>query len=543
MRNIVWQLIPQKTLAHDYFKDDVECLLENTKNCPVLQKLIVNSMVGLWGRTKRVHTTKKFSHDDTQASTWVSLKTDENKSVYIQTHRLDNGEVLHEGTFMTNIENEAWAFPLYKQVLEQELVELATMESILVSKGAFILSRATDAIRYAFDHEINVFDSYFWDDAKTVPKYRRELDKTSTRSAMQSYRRKAPKEMDDITIAYKSVIDDYENLEKSIDDLLATGEGCHIDGRAGCGKSFYIKKMMAELDKRGIKYVALAPTNVATNLIGGITVSKFGYKHMSNRKQLLKELKDKAYIFVDEISMVQSEDYKCFVMIKRCMPWIRFIISGDFNQLLAVGDEYTGDMFNSGPLHTLSDGNRLLLTKCRRADNRLFELCKHVDKVDIDQFPIKKQTMRNIAYRHETRIKVNKACMDKFNVGKKTVFVPKDASNGHSQDMHLCVGMPVIAHCARKGLGVFKTSQYTVKAITGTDVILTDGTKEDVTFPLDTFARYFYPAFCITVHASQGCTINEPYTIYDWYFPHMDDRAKYVALSRATDIDHIQIRP
>jgi DNA replication protein DnaC len=540
---IIWQIVPSNTLPADHFKNDVDMLLASTKNCPALQKIIVNSMIGLWGRTKRLHSSKKFSVDENQAATWLSQKEDDTRTVYIQSHRLMNGLKLHEGSFITNIENEQWTYPLYKHVLEAELVELATLEEILREKGAFILARSTDSIRYSYDHEINMFNDYFWDDAKTIPKYRRENDRTTAREAMSSYYRTAPKEYDEIEVKYKSVIDDYNNLEESVKQLLATEEGCHIDGRAGCGKSFYIRAVMAELTKRGINFESMAPTNVAANLVHGMTVSKFSYKHTSNRKLLMKELRDKSYIFIDEISMVNSKYYKCFVMIKRLMPWIKFIISGDFAQLLAVKDDYHGDMFNSSPLHTLCDGNRLNLTKCRRADNRLFELCKHVSDgktIDINQFPYKKMTMRNIAYKHHTRMRVNNACMNRFVVGKKVVFVPRNEDDEHSQDMNLCVGMPVICQLQKKSLGVFKTSQYTVKDILNSDVILSDGV-EDIAFPLTDFSQHFYPAFCITVHASQGCTINEPYTIYDWNSQFMDDRAKYVALSRATDISHIQI--
>ena len=53
------------------------------------------------------------------------------------------------------------------------------------------------------------------------------------------------------------------------------------------------------------------------------------------------------------------------------------------------------------------------------------------------------------------------------------------------------------------------------------------------------FNKYFYLAYCITVHASQGETFKEPYTIYDW--GKMCKRAKYVALSRGTKLENIQI--
>ena len=65
---------------------------------------------------------------------------------------------------------------------------------------------------------------------------------------------------------------------------------------------------------------------------------------------------------------------------------------------------------------------------------------------------------------------------------------------------------------------------------------------EEIAFDIQDFKKMFYPAYCITVHVSQGCTFDKPYTIYDWSHSHMDKSAKYVALSRATSIDNIQIQ-
>ena len=43
----------------------------------------------------------------------------------------------------------------------------------------------------------------------------------------------------------------------------------------------------------------------------------------------------------------------------------------------------------------------------------------------------------------------------------------------------------------------------------------------------------------MTIHASQGETFKDPYTIYDWYM--LCDKARYVALSRGTKLENIQI--
>ena len=43
--------------------------------------------------------------------------------------------------------------------------------------------------------------------------------------------------------------------------------------------------------------------------------------------------------------------------------------------------------------------------------------------------------------------------------------------------------------------------------------------------------KIFYPAYAITIHASQGCTIKEPYTIHQFYS--LNKNLRYVALSRS----------
>ena len=65
---------------------------------------------------------------------------------------------------------------------------------------------------------------------------------------------------------------------------------------------------------------------------------------------------------------------------------------------------------------------------------------------------------------------------------------------------------------------------------------------QELGFDIKAFKFMFYPAYCITIHVSQGCTFNEPFTIYDWSHPCMDSSAKYVALSRSTSIHYINIK-
>ena len=48
-----------------------------------------------------------------------------------------------------------------------------------------------------------------------------------------------------------------------------------------------------------------------------------------------------------------------------------------------------------------------------------------------------------------------------------------------------------------------------------------------------------YPAYCITIHCSQGQSYDDAYTIHEWW--RLTDKLKYVALTRATNKDLINI--
>ena len=73
---------------------------------------------------------------------------------------------------------------------------------------------------------------------------------------------------------------------------------------------------------------------------------------------------------------MQEVFYKYIMMIKKIKPEIKYIISGDYNQLKLVNDrisQYT-DYGNSPCLFELAHFNKLQLTKCRRANDKLYNL-------------------------------------------------------------------------------------------------------------------------------------------------------------------------
>lgn len=240
--------------------------------------------------------------------------------------------------------------------------------------------------------------------------------------------------------------------------------------------------------------------------------------------------------------MMVKDFYQLFILIKRSFPKINFIIAGDFGQLPPVNDDWTGDYENSAAMNCLCDGNRIKLTKCRRADRELFELCKNVETVDTTRFTTKEETYLNLAYTHDTRIRINNKCMNRFIKQEKStgIFIGKDAKNPKTQDITLCKGMPIIAHTTNKKLNILNSQKF----------VITDVSQEYFTILIDDvstkiniykFNQFFYLGFCITIHSSQGETFSGKYTIHDWNFNRFCKKAKYVALSRGTNINNIQI--
>ncbi len=63
--------------------------------------------------------------------------------------------------------------------------------------------------------------------------------------------------------------------------------------------------------------------------------------------------------------------------------------------------------------------------------------------------------------------------------------------------------------------------------------------KELYKINISDFQKFFLVGFATTTHSEQGMSIGEPYTIHEW--DRMDQRLRYVALSRSRSIEYINI--
>lgn len=532
--DILYEFIPYKTLSNDYFKKHIDILLDAFSCEKDLQKLCINAFIGLMGITKRKVCYSKYSLCPYTASAWY---VNQNKNVFIKNHPLSNGEVLYQGIFSEEVLNETSQYCIYSMVLQLEALELHKMETIILHSGSIVLDRNTDAIRYASKIEIDILP-YYYDEENKVSKYKPE---TPTELHVEHLPKLQRKNIEfDFNSNWNIEYGYNRTATEKAQDIINTNKSIHIDGRAGCGKTYLVNEIIKLLKDK--KHIGFSPTNKGARLINGSTIHSMYHKFKRCKTLLFNVLEKVDYIFIDEVSMMIEKFYTLFIMIKRALPHINFVISGDFGQLPPVNDSWVGDYENSEALWFLCDGNRLQLTEFRRGDKELFLLCRDVENVDVDNFKPTEKTYLNLAYTHRTRIRVNNECMERYLTenNKPFTLIERDIKNEKTQDVKLCVGMPVIAHTTDKKKCILNSQKFIIKQIKNGKLTLIDEDRE-IEIDIKMFHKYFYLGFCITIHASQGETFTQPYTIYDWNFKHFCHKAKYVALSRATSIKNIQI--
>jgi 5-methylcytosine-specific restriction endonuclease McrA len=545
-----------------------KCVLSDYK------KSCINSMIGGF----KPNTQKKVN--------WRSVHVTESKIEALQY------SLQYEGSFMssfvsnnklffhvfapsktTNIETER---PLYDQIVQQEAMELHRLQILVESKGGIVTDINTDAITCTFPDDKFPFDlidekninGYYWDELKTVPKYKLEPNgKRVKYPKLVHYMRFDNYTLDtepwDIT---PDVPDN--NFEPLINKILDSNKSWLINGPPGAGKTTLINKIKEYLNNNGKVYKCLAPTNLAALLIDGTTVHKFACKLKKLTKFMETQLD---YIFVDEVSMLHSNFYKILMIIKQ-LKQCNIIVSGDFNQLDVIGDLHKYDYKNSSILKELCDHNNINLQTCRRSNDKLFNLIQfdNINNLTPDDFKsdLKIDNDINICWTNNTRKKINSKYMDAAYKKAKTsnyITLKKLEYDDNSQDVILVNKTPLIAKVNNGNLKLINNERYIIKKVDnkskeivvensrevpkkdkdGNEIkdkdgnIVMDKIIKTLKIKDDEFQKLFRIGYAFTTHSAQGMSIDKPYTIHE--FNRMDQKLKYVALSRATKHENINI--
>lgn len=142
--------------------------------------------------------------------------------------------------------------------------------------------------------------------------------------------------------------------QKEFHEIVMSGRNVYLTGKAGTGKSFIIREVMAAFDEMKIKYVAVAPTGIAANNIEGQTIhslfalTPFGvldYEKTNfvnkGKREVLKAAK---VIIIDEVSMMRPDvlDAMHFTLRKNGLDGLdkrQIIFVGDLKQLPPIIDD------------------------------------------------------------------------------------------------------------------------------------------------------------------------------------------------------------
>ena len=507
------------------------------------EKFKINCMIGLFKPSKTTHYRTIAISTDPNVIYYHYLKS---KASFIDNFDVD-GKIFYHLMETYDTKTEESETPIYNMTLEMENINLYEMCEEIRRLGGTVLDVNTDGAvcvfpddRVPFRTRDGVIKGYYYDKEQQVPKYRLESNAQRVKIGH------LPRWKRDCNYALKerewtTVLDVPDNnFMPLVDQMLGSGKGFSIDGRAGTGKSFFIKTLHSEMNNRGLKYIAMAPTNIAARIIKGRTIHKFIAAFSCKR---FTE-KGYSYIFVDEISMVQEVFYKFFVYLKRLMPELKFIIAGDFEQLLPIKDRLEQCNYkNSVALLELCDGQRLTLTKCRRSDQELFDLLAPENIGSIEKWQFSSQLAeRHLTKTNYKRIELNEMMMRLVlrQKRKKALILPKLAYDKNSQEVRLIPSMPVISRRNNKSLDIVNNEHFVIKQIDlEKSVITLKNGERIIEIPVDQFQRFFYVAYAMTVCKSQGSTFQHSYTIHEW--ERYTNRLKYVSLSRASSRELINV--
>jgi 5-methylcytosine-specific restriction protein A len=545
--DIKYKLESSLSVKGDYFNDIIKELMTLPYG---LDKAAPNIFIGLFNKLKHNINRSYYTHDFRQASTYFfdNQGNGDHNNIFIENKKVGNEEIFNVIT-SENITTDYFTNIIYHLILDIEALELHKLKTIIEQKGGHMTFLNTDCVECWFKKNKNPFrkipntdniDGYFWDKDKKVPKYKFEVkDEPPTYQRMKQFKHTSTFYMQE-----KQWIEKpdplHDNLNHELVNEILELESCNIDGIAGSGKTTLVRLILEQLKLNNKNVISLAPTNKACRNISKetMTIHKFLACFFTNKKALKTKIHNVDYIIIDEISMVKEIFYSIFLIIKKLKPTIRFIIAGDWRQLLPVKDRSNFDYENSQALFELCQGYRLLLTKCRRADKELFDLSLNVNDIDLSKIP-KEEHETSICLTNDKRKERNFYWMNK-KAPRNAMKTTKLDYDPNSQDMKIYKGLPIIARVNNKTYNIANNETFTVKFIdTKTKEVHIIDDKNEIKVPLNDFNKLFYPAYCFTTHKAQGTTINTPFTIYEWR--KFNKQLKYTSITRGTELKNLNI--
>lgn len=286
-------------------------------------------------------------------------------------------------------------------------------------------------------------------------------------------------------------------------DLTKYTQGFHIDSMPGTGKTHLLKQL--QVIHPASKTITF--TNAVAHNINGSTLHKF-FNQKVNDIDYNKSFKIPKILLIDECYNIPSEFYP---LIAKCKARGSIIYSfGDSEQLESIDKKRMTQDEKKLFWSRMSNIN-LILSHNWRSNNAYVEQAKsnQINPPIVQEFKLINICKYNSSREHINTIMFQRHQYTRFVV---TQNVKKE--------------------------NLFKGQIYELKDNFIT--LLYRGPATPRPFK-SSMTKYIEPGYAITNHIAQGSSINEPYNIVD--FSNMNQRAKFVALTRTTNPDMITTMP
>jgi hypothetical protein len=535
---ITKQLISKQKECKDFFKNIIDKILSYCGGDEKISKLVINLMSGMLGQSEKEGTNVKINSDIKQIFNFLDEYYQLEEGIMI--NQIENTDYFIYG-FNKKITMNETNIPMYIQLLDESNIKLYDM---IKNIGGELLAVKVDCavIKNPINYDKIPKNYNFINQTDKWGKYIEcEIPIITQNEICEHIDFTADNEWRDYDY------NDSDNWEDIMEVLDKKG-GLLLQASAGNGKTYVAKQIAKKLIEKGHGVKIIAPTNKAGLNIGGSTIHKFLQidKNGCISSKFLKLVKEEyQYIIIDEISMIGKDLWKKISLLK-INSIIKFLLLGDEKQCPPVENEDIDDYFNHPAVKSICNYNRNILDVRKRYDEKLYNILEDVNNIEIDY--IKEHlTERNICYFNKTRKRINKYWNDKK---KKDgdLFIPADEENDKTQDMYIYEGLPVICMKTKHDgddVLIANSESFNVCNIDDEYISLEcerpdeNGEKQMYFYdcPIEEFSDYFLLNYCSTTHKTQGETITEKYTIYDWNC--MTTKIKYTALSRAVKYENV----
>jgi hypothetical protein len=526
-----------KGKRHDknMLKDMINEIEKDVKD-PCVKKLIINAISGYMGKTHSNFTSCIIDTDDNSVfENFFKLRNVEKKKMYYKRYQIPNTEeednlgihVCGETSVKEIINNN---LPIYIQILDFANMVL---HKHIKNIGGTLIARKTDAF-YIYEPE-------------NEPELNNEIGglKLEEKSFIGEMNRERSVDYDMVYKQFNNIdINDSDDYKKIID--IVKEKSVMLLGRAGVGKTFVLNKIQ---EVYGNKCMALAFTNKATNNLGGQTIHNcLGIDEAGkiNMKYYHSKLSNVELIIVDEISMLNTELWKIFEMIKQTKPNIRFVLSGCYRQLPPIEVDGLYDYFNHFVIKYICDYNRIELTSVKRYDNKLLEVSNKVWEETFNKEDKKNMTKNdinliynadaNIVWTNKKRKQINKMCNEYHskNADKILMVEYKGEETKYNENIILYDGVKLLCNVTCKKLDIRKNETLIVDKFDDENIYI--GEK---TIPISKLHKMFILGYAITTYKAQGDTYKGMINIFECGKLMEDKRYLYTAITRATKYENV----